>query len=109
MTIWRGIVLLWTGGSMVQDLHSQAFLFVGRGSILGIPFPVILMFLLIALGSYLMGRTYLGREIYAIGNNPVSSRVSGIKVKKVLLSVYILVKVMNYLHVVIGSMWCKAP
>ncbi len=90
MTIGRGFVLLWTGGSNVNELNNEAFLFFGRGSVLGIPFPIIVMLLMYILGCLILSKTKFGREIYAIGNNEEASKISGIFVKRTLLSVYII-------------------
>lgn len=103
MTVGRGVVLLWTGGSNVSELQSEPFLFIGRGSLFGIPFPVILLILLFIIGSLLFSKTRFGREIYAIGNNEKASRVAGIYVKRVELTVYILAGLLAAIGAIIDT------
>jgi inositol transport system permease protein len=48
--------------------------------------------LLIALGGYLaLHKTRWGRFVYAIGGNPEAARLAGVNVKRVLVSVYVLI------------------
>src|SRR5581483_238742 len=55
-----------------------------RGSLLvslsGVPWVVLLVLLVIGVWSFLLGRTKLGRYIYAIGANPEAARRAGINV-----------------------------
>jgi len=103
MTVGRGVVLLWTGGSNVSELNSDSFLFIGRGSLLGIPFPVVLLLLLFIVGSLIFSKTRFGREIYAIGNNEKASRVAGIYVKRVELTVYMLAGLLAAIGAIIDT------
>jgi ribose transport system permease protein len=103
MTIGRGFVLLWTGGGNVSELDNQRFLFLGRGSVLGIPFPVVVLVLLFIIGCGMLSYTRFGREIYAIGNNVKASKVAGIYIKRVELSVYILAGLLAAIGAVIDT------
>ena len=66
----------------------EPFLFLGRGSVAGIPTPIILMVIVIALVWLVLNRTPFGRETYAIGANPVAARLSGIDLRTNLLILY---------------------
>ncbi len=103
MTIGRGFILLWTGGSNVSELNNQSFLFLGRGSVLGIPFPVIILILLFTLGCFMLSYTKLGREIYAIGSNVKASKVAGINIKRVELTVYVLAGLLAAIGAIIDT------
>jgi ribose transport system permease protein len=61
---------------------------IGSGYLFGLPIPIYLMFLFLAIGWVFTQRTTWGQEIYAIGANPVAARLSGIPVKRRLLLVY---------------------
>ena len=50
----------------------------------------ILMILLAGFIYYILSRTAFGRHIYAIGDDPVAARLSGINVDRTLISVYAL-------------------
>jgi len=68
----------------------DAFRKIGTGVLYGIPIPVWIMFFLVMIFIYYLRYRPSGRYIYAVGNNIEAARVSGIPVKKVLFSVYIL-------------------
>lgn len=61
---------------------------IGSGHLLGVPVPIYLMFLFLAIGWLFTARTTYGQEIYAIGANPVAAHLSGIPVKRRLVLVY---------------------
>ncbi len=61
---------------------------VGSGYFLGIPIPVYLMLVFLAVGVFFAQRTTYGQQIYAIGANPVAARLSGIPVNRRLVLVY---------------------
>lgn len=91
-TITVGLKMLITKGnpmSFPQDV-SKAALFIGQGKIGNIPFPVILMLLLVVLVAFVLEKTRLGRRIYAIGGNKVASQYGGINVKKYRLYTFVI-------------------
>jgi fructose transport system permease protein len=75
-----------------SDLPS-ALLFFGRTFTIGktdITYGVVLMFVLFAVAWFALTQTKWGRHVYAVGDNLEAARLMGIKVDRVLLSVYIL-------------------
>jgi ribose transport system permease protein len=75
---------------LTQTVNDPTFQFLGRGFLLRIPFPAIVMVLLFALTAWVMGWTVFGRNIYAIGGNAQASRLAGIPVTSLRMTVYIL-------------------
>jgi ribose/xylose/arabinose/galactoside ABC-type transport system permease subunit len=71
---------------------NPAALFIGQGRIpIGdIPFPVVLMLVLVVLVYFIMKKTTLGRRIYAVGGNKVASQYGGINVKKYRLITFLI-------------------
>ncbi len=68
----------------------KAITSLGSQKVLGIP-AAILLFLLIALiAAIFLAKTQLGRQIYAVGNDPEEARKAGISNKKALFTVYML-------------------
>ncbi len=61
----------------------------------GVPVPVFVAGLVALGGVFVLRRTKLGREIYAIGGNPEAARLSGVAVKRVTLIVYIAMGVLT--------------
>ena len=88
MFMARGMAFIIADGPTPIGIEAESFRFLGSGTLLGIPNPVILMALLYLLAHLLMTRTVLGRYIYAVGGNPEASRLSGVPVKWVLVIVY---------------------
>lgn len=79
MTIVRGITYLYTGGYPVIG-YSESFRFVGSGYIGIIPFPIILLILMVSSGQLVLKKTPLGRYSCALGGNREAARLSGINV-----------------------------
>lgn len=95
LTIIRGIGFTLSGGLPVFGFPKESFLgfeegvqAIGKGYVLGIPVPVIIMVIVFVLGYIFLYRTYFGRYIYAIGGNLETARLSGIKVERMQLMVY---------------------
>jgi len=80
MSIILGAGLAITKGIAIWDLP-QAFDFIGRGELFGLPFRFILMICLLAIIWFIHNYTPTGRRMEAIGGNPISSQLSGIKVE----------------------------
>lgn len=89
MTLLRGIILVYTEGTPVSVRIDQ-YRFIGDGSILGVPMPVIIMFVIYLIGYFILHNTRYGREVYAIGGNREAARLSGIKVIRSEWAVYII-------------------
>jgi ribose transport system permease protein len=62
---------------------------IGSGYFLGVPIPVYLMAVFLALGSFFARRTTWGQEIYAVGANPIAARLSGVPIKYRLVLVFV--------------------
>ena len=88
MTIARGAVFLYTKGQPVSKL-SDGILFFGSNVFKVIPVPVIVYAIMIIITAILLGYTRFGKSVYAIGGNILAAEVSGIKVKRNLLLIYI--------------------
>lgn len=90
MTIFRGATLVYTNGNPVTKGLSDSFLFqfLGQGYIVGIPFPVILMFLVFVILAILLHKTAFGKAVYALGGNEKAAYISGIKLNKVKIIIY---------------------
>src|SRR5690606_37990488 len=64
------------------------FSFIGNGSLFGVPWLVIIAFAIVVLSWFILKRTVLGTQIYAVGGNEDAARLTGINVPLVLLFVY---------------------
>jgi len=59
-------------------------------SLKGIPYVVPLILFLLAVGTFVLGRTAFGRHIYAVGGNAEAARRAGINVKHVRISAFVI-------------------
>ena len=84
----QGITYWFMGGETIHGFPPE-FRQIGSGYLLGIPIPVYLMVVFLALGSFFARRTTWGQEIYAIGANPVAARLSGVPVDNRLVLVFV--------------------
>lgn len=89
MTIFRGLTLVYTGGNPITNFSNAfSYKFIGRGYVLGVPWPVILMVVFFAIAFIILNKTPFGRKTYAIGGNEKASFISGIKTDAVKVKIY---------------------
>ena len=94
----RGIALLVTDGLPVPDFNEAqegrtlpgSVATLGADSVAGIPLIAVVAVACVVAGGVVLSRTKLGRSAYAIGGNPEAARVSGIRVERSKLWIYIL-------------------
>lgn len=87
MTIARGAAQLFTKGRPVSGLE-EGFTYLGAGFFLGIPVPIYLLLVVVAITYFILNKTRIGRYIYAVGGNEAAAEASGIKVHRVKLFAY---------------------
>lgn len=89
MTLVRGIAIGLTHGNVISGFPAWV-VFVGNGTIFGIPAPLF-VFAAVALPlSILLGRSPLGIAIAMIGSNQQATRFSGVDTRRVLMKVYVI-------------------
>lgn len=89
MALARGCVLVFTNGSPIAT-RSKIYNFIGKGYVLGIPFPVIILLIVYAICHVVLKYTKFGRSVYSVGGNREATRLSGIDVKNVEAIVYVI-------------------
>ncbi|HEY0121380.1 MAG TPA: ribose ABC transporter permease [Rhizobium sp.] len=87
LTAFRGVARL-VGGDTTVFNADLPFAFIGNSGVFGIPWLVVIAFVVILVSWVILTRTVLGTWIYAVGGNPEAARLTGIKLWKVLLFVY---------------------
>jgi inositol transport system permease protein len=87
MTVWRGTTLLIGGGSPISGFD-EGYTWWGTGTILSVPVPVLVFLVVTVIGYILLRYTPYGRHVYAVGGNPEAARLTGLRVNRVLTSVY---------------------
>ncbi len=92
--IARGAALLSSGGrtfpnlSGSEDMGTASFPVIGTGSVLGLPVMVWMLIAVALLAHYISRRTPLGRHVYAVGGNERGAALSGVKVNRIKMFVY---------------------
>lgn len=92
----RGAALLMTNGLTYNDLGGKpelgntGFEWLGFNRLLDIPIGVLIMAVIALIGSIILNRTAFGRWLYASGGNERAAELSGVPVKQVQVSVYML-------------------
>jgi ribose transport system permease protein len=89
-SIGFGVALFITGGVPVSGIPDRFGDTFGFGAVLGVPVPIAITAVVIALFWLLLDRTALGNYFLAVGGNPKAAALSGIDVKRVLMSAYLL-------------------
>ena len=87
--ILHGITYYFMAGATINGF-SKSFRMIGSGYWFGIPVPIYMMLFFLISGSIFLRYTIFGQQIYALGANPVTARLSGVPVTRRLLLVYIL-------------------
>ncbi len=88
MNIGRGIARLYTSAKTIAVLD-PAYTFFGTGKIGEIPIQLLLIVLVVAVTSFILNRTKLGRGIYYVGDNEQAAKYAGLKVRKIRFFVFV--------------------
>jgi ribose/xylose/arabinose/galactoside ABC-type transport system permease subunit len=85
----RGLALGITGGSTISGFP-EGFLYIGQGTLLGLPVPVWFA-VVVAIGAhFVLSRTTFGRHVYFVGSNEEAAKLSGIRVERVKMAVFVI-------------------
>lgn len=88
MGIVRGVALI-LSGTGVQNLPYW-FNAIGQSKLLGVQMPIWYMIITVAFFSFLLNKTSLFRQYYYIGGNERAADLSGIRVKRMKMVMFIL-------------------
>jgi ribose transport system permease protein len=90
LTVARGLALLISDKTPVSVVSLETVRWFGNGEVIGIPSAVLVFLAVTALGWVLLNRTPYGRYVVAVGGNPEAARIAGVKVQRIVFSVYVL-------------------
>jgi galactofuranose transport system permease protein len=85
----RGLALVIADGQL-KSISDPTFLSLGTGELLGIPVIVLAAVVVALVVAFVVRRTTFGRQLVAVGGNRRASELSGLPVKRVLLSTYVI-------------------
>jgi erythritol transport system permease protein len=92
--VMRGLALLSSDGATFanlvgrEDYGTTDFAILGAGSFLGLPLTIWILIAVALAAAYIAGKTPLGRHIFAVGGNERAAGLSGIRVNRVKMFVY---------------------
>lgn len=87
LAFYRGLAQGISEGRSVRG-YPEWFYQVGQGDFLGLPTQIWFLIVGIIISAIILSRTTFGRTLYAIGNNEVGARFSGLRVDRVKLAIY---------------------
>jgi len=88
MNIAKGAAFLINGGYTVYGLPDAAKI-IGQSTVGKLPVCVILLVIILIIGNFILNKTTYGRLIFAVGSNKEAARLSGIPVKLITISAYV--------------------
>ncbi len=90
LALYSGLASLVTKGQAIYLYDASAYTWLGRGSLLGVPVPVIIFLIVIVMGTIGLALTRNGRQLYYTGANPVAAWYSGINVARTKLLAFVI-------------------
>jgi rhamnose transport system permease protein len=91
LALFRGLALIVLGPRGISDFPAE-FTELGFGHVPGtlIPWPFVIFLGLALLLGIVLHRTWIGRQVYAIGKNTGAARFSGVRVTRVKVGLFVL-------------------
>ncbi len=89
MTYLRGAAFLLCNGVSIIN-SNLSFAWIGNDYLGPFPWLAVIALLVIAVATWILRKTVYGMRVYAVGGNIQAARYTGIKVRKMLLSVYVI-------------------
>lgn len=87
--VYRGLAFFWAGGQQINaDELPGGFLGFGTATILGVPWLLVIAVVVVLGTGYVLRNYRGGRELYAMGSDPVAARLAGIPVGRRTLAAF---------------------
>ncbi len=98
LALFRGLALIVLGPRGISDFP-PAFTELGFGHVPGtlIPWPFVIFAVLALVLGIVLHRTWVGRQVFAIGKNTGAARFSGVRVMRVKIGLFVLVGLISSL------------
>jgi len=89
-TMARGLALWLSDKTPISVFDLEFVRWFGTGEVIGIPSAAWVFLGVTALGWVLLNRTRYGRYVVAVGGNREAARIAGVRVRRIIFSVYVL-------------------
>ena len=94
MSLFRGIAYVILGDQVYRE-YPPGFEYFGQGYVWWVfSFEFVLFLILAVIFGIVLHKTVFGRQVYAIGNNPVAAQFSGVRVNRVRFILFLLTGLM---------------
>ena len=101
MSFFRGLSFIVLGDQAFKG-YPSSFAYFGQGYVWWVvSFEVVLFLIMAVIFYFVLHRTTFGRQIFVIGNNPVTAEFSGVRVRRVKFLLFCLTGVMSGLAAVL--------
>src|SRR5918911_3746435 len=88
----RGVILLVTGGTWITGVPDESRV-LGTGTVLGVGYPVIILFVLFLVMEVVSRHSTRGRNVFAVGGNRRAARLAGLPIDRTRFLAFVLVGV----------------
>jgi ribose transport system permease protein len=95
LTVLLGAGLWYTKGQSYFGTQLDPIVFLAEGYIGPIPVPVLILFAAYGLGYLMLTRTVWGRWVYLVGDNQEAAYRTGIPVRRIKISVFVLAGILT--------------
>ena len=102
LAVARGLALGITQGSTISGLPS-GFLVLGQGSWFGVPIPVWIAVGIALIAHAVLTRTVFGRHVYFLGSNEEAAVLSGIRIRRVKIAIFVIASSLAAVEAVIET------
>ena len=91
LTAFRGAALLFSGGGPISGFE-PSYTWWGQGKVFDVvPVPAIIFVVFALIAHFVLRYTRFGMHVYAVGGNAAAAELTGVPVKRVIVSVYVIV------------------
>jgi ribose/xylose/arabinose/galactoside ABC-type transport system permease subunit len=87
-SIIAGLTLIFSNSTAIQPTSGN-FGDIGLTSVAGVPVPIVILVVTVALGAVVLHQTVFGRSVFMIGGNSEASRLAGARVNLVRASTFV--------------------
>ena len=88
LSVARGMTLIYSDGRPLSDLP-ESFVWIGTGSVAGIPAPVVIVAAVFLFAWITLRFTPFGRYVYAVGGSERAAKTSGVSTRLVISVTYV--------------------
>jgi len=90
LQVFRAAALVVSGGNSTSTVNFPLVQTLGDGALGGLSVPVLIAVCAGVAGHLVLGHTRYGRSVYAVGGNEAAARLSGVAVRRIRFSVYLI-------------------